>query len=223
MFGIKTFILNSVALSRVLSDFQNAWRDKNQHNETMLKNMKIDFTRIIIGKKTYGDLNVDFTAPSDNTTKLKIGSYCSIGPGVQFLLASEHQTTSISTYPFKARCFGYEYESGSKGDIVVADDVWIGMNAIICSGVKIGQGAVIAAGTVVTKNVEPYAIVGGNPAETIKYRFSEHLIKRLIKIDICKLFDMMRQDDIGLLYTPLTEDILTELLKKYNDLSKIGV
>jgi acetyltransferase-like isoleucine patch superfamily enzyme len=211
MFGIKTAILCSIS---PLSRFEREWRNMNQHNETMLKNMHVDFTRVIVGKKTYGDLNVSFSAPSDNNTKLKIGSYCSIGAGVQFLLASEHQTTGISTYPFKAKCFEYKWESGSKSDIVVADDVWIGINAIICSGVKIGQGAVIGAGAVVTKNVDPYAVVGGNPAVTLKYRFSENLIQRLIKIDICKLFDKMRQDDITLLYTPLTDDILTELLKK---------
>ena len=72
----------------------------------------------------------------------------------------------------------------AKGDIVVGDDVWIGENAIVCSGVTIGQGAIVAAGAIVTKDIEPYAIVGGNPAKVIKYRFNENIRKKLIQINI---------------------------------------
>ncbi|MDR2409142.1 MAG: hypothetical protein LBE13_13650, partial [Bacteroidales bacterium] len=73
--------------------------------------------KVIVGKKTYGALQVTDFSPLD--TILKIGSYCSISPGVQFLLGGEHQIDSISTYPFKVKCFGYKYEAGSKGDIVI--------------------------------------------------------------------------------------------------------
>ena len=74
----------------------------------------------------------------------------------------------------------------TNGDIVVGDDVWVGQRAIIMSGVNIGQGAVIGAGAIVTKNVPPYAIVGGIPAKVIRYRFSEELIQELLKIDYSK-------------------------------------
>jgi acetyltransferase-like isoleucine patch superfamily enzyme len=185
------------------------WRKKNRHNETYAFNM-FRIGRVSVGKKTYGALNVTDFSLLD--TKLKIGNYCSISPGAQFLLGGEHQIDSISTYPFKVKCFGYEYEAGSKGDIVVGDDVWIGTNAIICSGVKIGQGAIVAAGAVVTKEVPPYAIVGGNPAKVIKYRFDEPLRKKMLEIDVCKLFDSFSENSLDLLYAPLSEAMLIKII-----------
>ena len=110
--------------------------------------------------------------------------------------------------------FGEEREAGSKGDIVIKDDVWIGQNAIICSGVTVGQGAVVAAGAVVTKDVEPYAIVGGNPAKFIKYRLDESLRKKLEKIDVAALFDKFTKEDMPAVYEKLDEEMLDEFLKK---------
>lgn len=80
-----------------------------------------------------------------------------------------------------------EGETQAKGDIIVNDDVWIGDSALILSGVEIGQGAVIAAGAVVTEDVPPYAVVGGVPARVIKYRFTDEVIKELVKIDYDKV------------------------------------
>jgi acetyltransferase-like isoleucine patch superfamily enzyme len=185
------------------------WRRKNRHNETSAFNM-FQIEKVIVGRKTYGALDVTDFSPMN--TKLKIGSYCSISPGVRFLLGGEHQIDSISTFPFKVKCFGYVQEAGSKGDIVVGDDVWIGTNAIICSGVTIGQGAIVAAGAVVTKNAPPYAVVGGNPAKVIKYRFSEQIRKQLTQVNISKLFDTFTKDQLDLLYVPLSEEMLAKLI-----------
>lgn len=156
-------------------------------------------------------LNVTSFSPKD--TWLKIGSYCSIAEGVRFLLAGEHQLHSISTYPFKVKIFGEAYEAGSKGDIIVQDDVWIGTNAVICSGVTIGQGAVVAAGAVVTKDVAPYAIVGGNPARLIKYRFDEPLREKLTQTDVAALFDKFTRKDLPLVYKYLDHNTLDALLE----------
>ena len=189
------------------------WYKCNMHNKTIPVNInKIE--SIIIGKKTYGAINVTNFSPEN--IKLIIGSYCSISSGVQFLLGGEHQVNSISTYPFKVQCFGQVKEASSKGNIIVGDDVWIGTNAIICSGVKIGQGAVIAAGAIVTKNVEPYAIFGGNPAKLIRYRFEENIREKLLQIDICKLFDSFKKDNIDLIYSPLTLEKLEEIIDMKN-------
>lgn len=196
-----------------LKIFKNRYRKLNKHNYTQVMDI-CDLSKIVVGKKTYGGINIIDWSPVD--TKLYIGSYCSIAPGVQFLLGGEHTTKSISTYPFKVKVFGESKSAGSKGDIVVKDDVWIGINAIICSGVTIGQGAVVAAGAVVTKNVEPYSIVGGNPAKVIKYRFDESLRKRLTECDIVSLFDKFSKDDVDLIYSELTSDVLDDLLEKYN-------
>jgi len=196
------------------SRFLNDWKNKNYHNGTIPGNY-FNIDNVFIGEKTYGSLNIiDLTSKIDRK-KLKIGNYCSIASGVWFLLGAEHHTDTISTFPFKIVSWnGGENEGLSKGDIVIADDVWIGMNAIICSGVEIGQGAVIAAGAVVTKNVPPYSIVGGNPAHVIKYRFNEKIIENLLKINICKLFDSFSKNDSDMVYSPLTEEILLKLLNK---------
>lgn len=192
--------------------FQRRYRKRNRHNYTSIGNF-CDLSKVVVGKKTYGCVNVTDASPAD--TKLLIGSYCSIASNVRFLLGGEHQLDSISTYPFKVKRFGEAKEAGSKGNIVVKDDVWIGAGAIICSGVTVGQGAVIAAGAVVTKDVEPYAIVGGNPARLIRYRLEEGLRKQILSLDIVSLFDSFTSDDISSLYSPLTKESLDELLCRH--------
>ena len=102
--------------------FRRRYRKLNKHNDTCIIGY-CDISKIQIGKKTYGPINVTDWSPSNH--KLIIGDYCSIAPGVQFLLGGEHNINSISTYPFKVKCFGYDREASCKGDIIVKDDVWI--------------------------------------------------------------------------------------------------
>lgn len=189
--------------------FRKLFRLRNRHNLVSMVNM-CDMNHVQVDKKSYGVISVIDSSPADE--KLIIGNYCSIAPGVQFLLGGEHNLNTVSTYPFKVLCFGKEREAGSKGDIVVKDDVWIGQDAIICSGVTIGQGAVVAAGAVVTKNVEPYAIVGGNPAKFIKWRLDENLRKKLEKIDVAELFDKFTEKDMDIVYSKLDDSILESIL-----------
>jgi virginiamycin A acetyltransferase len=194
--------------------FRKRFRAANAHNGTYIHTPphSCKLSHITVGKKSYGIINIVDHSPCN--AKLYIGSYVSIADGVQFLLAGEHQLNSISTYPFKVMSFGEEKEAGSKGNIIVKDDVWIGQNAIICSGVTIGQGAIVAAGSVVTKNVEPYAIVGGNPCKLIRYRLNENLRSKLLQIDIVKLFDAFTKDQVNDIYEPLTESLLEKLIKE---------
>lgn len=126
-----------------------------------------------------------------NGDKLTIGRFCSLACGVRFLFNSANHTLgSLSTYPFPI-FWGEEWgidksEVASawdnRGDIVVGNDVWIGYEAVVMAGVKIGDGAIIASRAVVTRDVPPYAIVGGVPARVIKYRFDEDTIRRLLEI-----------------------------------------
>lgn len=189
------------------------WREQNAHNETTLAKEYIDITKIQVGKGTYGVLDVE--TASALPYQLHIGNYCSIGPNVHFILASEHPYQCFSTYPFKVKLNLQSLEAQSKGDIVVGDDVWIGLGAIINSGVHIGQGAIIAAGSVVVKDVEPYSIVGGNPAKHIKYRFEPSIRKKLLQVDFSKLNTTLIRTHIDVAYTPLTaenvENVLNEL------------
>ena len=125
-----------------------------------------------------------------NHDKLKIGKFCSIACGAKFLFNSANHTLgSLSTYTFPIFFEEWELDPknvadawDNKGDIVVGNDVWIGFEAIILSGVKIGAGAIIGARAVVTKDVEPYTIVGGVPARPIRKRFDDKTIEELLRI-----------------------------------------
>lgn len=162
--------------------FYKKWRKSNQHNFTEPGNI-FPFDSVEVGSGTYGLLNV--FSFKDNA-KLKIGDYCSIGPKVSFVLSGEHKLNTVSSYPFKNYYCDLP-ESESKGDINIDDDVWIGCNTTILSGVHICQGAVIAAGAVVTTNVPPYAVVGGVPAKILKYRYTPEIINELMNINYKKL------------------------------------
>lgn len=178
------------------------WRKKNSVNDTHAMN-QFNFANVSVGRYSYGELNVvDFC----DSHKLVIGNYVSIAQNVTFLLNGEHYVDHISSFPFKVKVMGEQAEAFSKGDIVVYDDVWIGYGATIMSGVHIGQGAVIAADAVVTKDIPPYAIVGGVPAKVIKYRFSPEIIEKLMKIDYSKLDKETVEKNIDKLYEPITED-----------------
>ena len=183
-----------------LNVFKRAWRRKNQHNGTFPVN-RFPIECVTVGNESYGELNVVTFA---NNTKLRIGHYVSISQEVKFMLDVEHYTDHISTFPFKVKVLKEcRYEAFSKGDIVIDDDVWIGYGSIIMSGVHIGQGAIVAAGAVVAKDVPPYAIVGGVPAKVIKYRFSPEVIEQLLKLDYSKLTDNMIREKIDDLYISL--------------------
>ena len=125
-----------------------------------------------------------------NQDKLKIGKFCSIACGAKFLFTSaNHTMKSLSTYPFPIFFEEWQLDGkdicdawDNKGDIVIGNDVWIGYEAVILSGETIGDGAVIGSRAVVTKDVEPYTIVGGVPAKPIRKRFDEQMIKKLEKI-----------------------------------------
>ncbi len=120
--------------------------------------------------------------------KLIIGKFCMIASDVKFIMnGANHMTDSLSTYPFAI--FGNGWENAmegkaypKKGNITIGNDVWIGYNATIMAGVTIGDGAIIATNSTVIKDVEPYSVVGGNPAKEIKKRFSKEVITKLLKL-----------------------------------------
>ncbi len=125
-----------------------------------------------------------------NHDKLKIGKFCSIACGAKFLFNSaNHTVKSLSTYPFPIffEEWGLDVKDitsawDNKGDIVIGNDVWIGYEAVIMSGVTIGDGAIIGTRALVTNDVQPYTIVGGVPAKQIRKRFPEEIISELLKL-----------------------------------------
>lgn len=166
-----------------LNKFKRNWLKMYPENDLHPMNV-FPMKCIKVGKGSYGELNV---ITFNDKTNLTIGNYVSIAQNVFFLLDVQHHMSHISTFPYKVKLFDMEPEAFSKGDIFVGDDVWIGRGATILSGVTIGQGAVIAAGAVVTKDIPPYAIVGGVPAKLIRYRFQEDIIEELLNIDYSRL------------------------------------
>lgn len=130
-----------------------------------------------------------FLLPDEGVDKLIIGSFCSIGSGAAFIMAGNqgHRIDWISTFPFfwmseVAAFAGAENGYKPAGDTVIGNDVWIGSEAIVMPGVTVGDGAVIGTRALVTKDVEPYAIVGGNPARIIRKRFADADIARLLEL-----------------------------------------
>jgi acetyltransferase-like isoleucine patch superfamily enzyme len=137
------------------------------------------------GKYTYGTPIIHW---SNDKGKLVVGNFCSIASNVNIYLGGNHRVDWVTTYPFghihqnKFNKFNGHGHPSTKGDVIIGNDVWIGSNVTIMSGVSIGDGVVIANNSHVVKNVEPYSLVGGNPAKLIKYRFKKEQIYKLLKI-----------------------------------------
>ena len=162
------------------------------HTSCFIKNV-VKAPNISIGDYTYYDdaedpagfekNNVLFNYPEFGD-RLIIGKFCAIASGVRFIMGpANHRISSVTTYPFHV--FGGAWAERTpphmdqlprKGDTVIGNDVWIGRESVILPGVKIGDGAIVAAQSVVTKDVEAYTVVGGNPAKFIKKRFDDELI-----------------------------------------------
>lgn len=152
-----------------------------------------------IGDYTYYDDAVDPTGFEKNNIlfnypefgdRLIIGKFCSIASGTKFIMGpANHRISSVTTYPFHV--FGGAWSERTpehlaqlpfKGDTVVGNDVWFGRECVIMPGVTIGDGSIVAAYSVVTRDVEPYSVVGGNPARFIKKRFDDALIELLLRL-----------------------------------------
>lgn len=135
-----------------------------------------------IGRDSYGDLTVHRYG---STNKLTIGSFCSFADDVTIFLGGEHRPDWITTYPFNVldkRFTSIEGHPHSKGDVIIGSDVWIGRGAVILSGVSIGDGAVVGAYALVSKDVPNYGIVGGNPARVLRMRFPDEIADQLTTI-----------------------------------------
>lgn len=153
--------------------------------------------KIIVGDYTYYDDPEDSENFERNVLyhysfsrdKLIIGKFCALAREIKFIMnGANHQLSGFSTYPFYIFGNGWEkvtpkeQELPFKGDTVVGNDVWIGYESVIMPGVKVGDGAIIAAKSVVTNDVPPYTIVGGNPAQIIKQRFNDDIVAKLLEI-----------------------------------------
>lgn len=171
----------------------------NEHKTICFIKNVVTAPNIFVGDYTYYDDANDPTAFERNNVlfnwpefgdKLVIGKFCAIASGTKFIMGpANHRTSSVSTYPFAV--FGGAWAENipphlaqlpRKGNIVIGNDVWIGRESVIMPGVTIGDGAIVAAYSVVTKDVAPYTIVGGNPAKFIRTRFDAELTGLLLRL-----------------------------------------
>ncbi|MBE9079223.1 Vat family streptogramin A O-acetyltransferase [Romeria aff. gracilis LEGE 07310] len=163
---------------------------------SFLKNT-VSNPNIVIGDYTYYDDPIDSENFERNVLyhfpfvgdRLIIGRFCALSRGLKFIMnGANHKMSGFSAYPFEI--FGESWtrvmprpgEYPDKGDTVVGNDVWIGYEAVIMPGVKIGDGAIVASKSIVTKDVSPYTIVGGNPAGLIRQRFSDSVVQTLLEL-----------------------------------------
>lgn len=138
-----------------------------------------------IGCSTYDDLGDPLIVLTWGGATLSLGNYTSIAAGVKIFLGGDHRIDWVTTFPFNAlwkNAHHYKGHPKTKGNVVIGNDVWIGIEALIFSGITIGDGAVIGARAVVTHDVPPYAVVVGNPARIVKYRFDGKTSERLLNL-----------------------------------------
>ena len=138
--------------------------------------------RFPVGRGTYGEPAV---LQWGEDASLRIGAFCSIGRGVTIILDGDHRIDWVTTYPFmrfRDSARGIEGHPRSRGAVVIENDVWIGYGATILSGVRLGNGAVVGACSVVTRDVPPYGIVAGNPAKLLRRRFPDETVRLLERL-----------------------------------------
>lgn len=155
-----------------------AKRFKKKKNLTLQER----FPQYVIGRESYGHPEVH---AFDGAATLRIGAFCSISTEVHIFLGGDHRSDWVTTFPFSVLWETEKHYTGypkTKGDVIIGNDVWIGYQAVIMSGVRIGDGAVVGAYALVTQDVPPYGVVAGNPARLMKKRFDDDTIRRLLNL-----------------------------------------
>ena len=175
----------------------------------------------VVGKWSYGSPKI-YRYNSKN--KIYIGNFCSIGPEVKIIIGGNHRTDWVTTSPLPDENFNFDNTFAnarkiknfnlSKGDLFIKNDVWIGAFSIILSGITLGNGCVIAAGSVVTKDVKPYTIVGGVPAKFLRSRFNKKQSKFLNESGWWDLED----EKINFLSQYLLNKNVSEFINKFKEL-----
>ncbi len=170
---------------------------------------------VSVGRLSYPP-NLNILTWPPYSAKLTVGSFCSISDHVEFFLDADHRRDWVTTSPLRAVLeLDGAYQDGhpaTRGDITIGNDVWIGRGASILSGVTVGDGAVIAARAVVTRDVPPYAIVVGNPGRLARYRFSDEIVQGLLRIQWWDWPISVIEERVG----ELCDTAVAEFVSKYD-------
>lgn len=152
-------------------------------NECAIPTLQSSDARVTVGRFTYGTPQLKLWSENE---RISIGAFCSIADEVLILGGGEHNTDWVTTYPLRIALndpgAGEDGHPATKGHTLIGNDVWIGTRSVILSGVRIGDGAVIGAGSVVSRDVAPYSIVAGNPATFVRARFPARIAEALLQI-----------------------------------------
>lgn len=172
-------------------------------------NKDANYSSYRIGKGTFGNPRIEKW--KINCGNLEIGSFCSFARGVTIFLGGDHHTEWVTTSVAEAYCGMKGYpQCRTDGDVIIGNDVWVGTEAFILSGLKIGDGAVIGARAVVAKDVPPYSVVVGNPARVVKKRFSDDIINKLLKIKWWEWEDDKIKENIPLIMSPKLDEFISK-------------
>lgn len=184
-------------------------------------NVRIDGFTKIIKAEIHGNVSIGrwttFNGPNSDiwalVNSVRIGNFCSIARNVS-IQEYDHHFERITSYFMHANVFGGKMDDDivSKGDIVIGNDVWIGTQSVILSGANISDGAVIGANSVVNSYIPPYAVAVGSPAKVVKYRFSDGIIDRLLKLKWWDWDDDKIRNNRALFDGPLTEEKLDQII-----------
>jgi acetyltransferase-like isoleucine patch superfamily enzyme len=167
-----------------MKDVRAAWAERAAMRRRQDRRMDRcpSYSRHEIGRYSYGRPRIEFQGSG---ARLTIGQFCSFADEVRIFLGGEHRKDWVTTYPFPLMVPEAKEFTGhpaTRGDVVIGNDVWVGHGAYILSGVRIGDGAVIGARAVVSRHVEPYAIVAGNPARVLRLRFTQRQVAEMLRI-----------------------------------------
>lgn len=210
---LKDLLMPFVLKIRLIR-FRTNWVKKNKHNHT-LPNSVFPIEKVRVGKETYGELNIK--TYGNNESLLIIGDYCSIAENVYFIIDGEHNYKRFTSYPFPSK-LRIINDSGSKGPIIVEDDVWIGFGSIILSGVTIGKGSIIGAGSVVSRDIPPYSIFANG--RIIKERFSDQIIQKLNKLCFRDITLEFIKNNYKYLIDNISDENIDEIVEIINKCSK---
>jgi acetyltransferase-like isoleucine patch superfamily enzyme len=178
----------------------------------------IDAGVVTIGRGTYGALNVKvYGTATSSEPVIRVGNYCSIGPESLAIINGDHRLDWVTTFPIRS-VYGLDGagEDGHpvrSGPLVIGHDVWIGARALLFGGTTIGHGAAIASGSVVTKDVPPYAIVAGNPARIVRSRFTEAEVTQLLDLRWWELPEAAVIELVDILSAPLDVELLASTIE----------
>lgn len=215
--GVRMSSNDIISLFNLHSD--NKIRSRNFVSISPENNKK----NVQVGTGSYGNIRVH--AWGTEGEHLSIGSFCSFGDEVEFFLGGNHRYSGISTYPFLVKYLGYGIvEATSKGPIIIGDDVWLGNSVKVMSGVRIGNGSVIAAGSLVSSNIPSYVVAGGNPCKVIRKRFSEEIEAEVSKMNFELLANIPPQIfPVQSFQTDITDMRPKELAKVISTISKLSL